>query len=265
MRMVWQHGDAAGPAGQRVSGAWELVALLAVLHRRAVAGGLAHAVVLSADGRLPRRVPRGTQAPAWAGAGPRPRLTVVVGADQTPLWWEPTGGGQQVSVGPRPATGPALDEEFTFYSGGQLHTIPSACLVPRELAWQATRMFLTGGRRPAIISWHALPPHGPPIAGLVIPGQAVSPDQPAPTRPDGTAAPGGTQLPAQIARFGQLAARDLTTRARRGASMAGMGTASAGAAGASTAGTGASELAQPLSVEEYLEMMALRQVLPDDS
>jgi hypothetical protein len=176
MRMVWQYGDAAKPAGQQAREAGELGAVLAVLHRRAAAAGWAHSVVLSADGRLPRRAARGAPAPAWAGAGPRPRLTVVVGADLTPLWWEPTGGGQQVSISPRPAGEPEPEPDglFTFHSGGELHTIPAMCLVPREQAWQAARMFLTSGSRPAIITWHSLPPYGPASPEPREPGHTAS-------------------------------------------------------------------------------------------
>lgn len=151
MLVVWQYRHATSPASQDIQSPAALHALLRVLDQRAAADGYPHAVLLSASTRLSRL---GVSAHD-DGPGPQPELTLVVGADETPvLWWDSLPAARQISVGSRRVSQPEPQDFFGYHSGGQQRFAPESSLVSRADSWQAGRLFLTsGGRRPATITW----------------------------------------------------------------------------------------------------------------
>src|SRR5579862_6233269 len=109
MFVMWQYKKASGLASQYVVDATQLHALLGVLHRRAVADSYLHAVHLS-PGNGNRQTAHGLENGPAASVpitGPQPQLTLVIGADHTPLLWnDNVPAARQISVGPRMVTQP---------------------------------------------------------------------------------------------------------------------------------------------------------------
>lgn len=133
-----------------------LDALLDRLHEQAAADQHPHATVIYAGNHYPRSAHgRGdTAIPADPGDGPRPELTLVVGAPDTPLYWDGADGTQHVSVGPRLVTQPEPEYFFEFYYGGQESYATESSLVSTEDARQAARLFVSsGGQQPSNVTW----------------------------------------------------------------------------------------------------------------
>lgn len=183
MLVDWQYQHAAASASQRVADPAQLHALLIVLHQRATADGYPHTVQLGpAEGSL-----------VGSEDTRQPRLTLVVGTDSAPLWWDSPGGERYVSVGPSLATQPEPPDLVGYHHDGQLCHAPASSLISRQTAWQAARLFLiSGGQRPATLTWRTL------ASDSMVRGRAGSP---APARPAGHA------TASQTGRSGKLAAR----------------------------------------------------------
>ena len=146
MLVEWQYQDTTTSASQQVTDPAQLHALLTVLHQRAATEGHPHTVRLGPpDGSL-----------FGPGEARHPRLTLVVGTDSAPLWWDGP-GERHVSVGLRPATLPEPPDLLGYHHDGQLCRAPESSLVSRQAAWQAARLFLiSDGQRPATLSWQTL-------------------------------------------------------------------------------------------------------------
>lgn len=183
MLVEWQYQRTTAWASQQADDPAQLHALLIVLHQRATADGYPHTVQLGpAEGSLAG--PAGTQ---------QPRLTLVVGTDSAPLWWDSPGGERYVSVGPWLATQPEPPDLVGYHHDGQLCHAPESSLISRQAAWQAARLFLiSGGQQPATLTWRTL------ASDNVARGRMNSP---VPARPAGHAAA------SQTGRFGKRAAR----------------------------------------------------------
>ncbi|HEY2575865.1 MAG TPA: hypothetical protein VGI74_06110 [Streptosporangiaceae bacterium] len=155
MLVVWQYRHATSQASQDVQSPAALHALLRVLDQRAAADGYPHAVLLLAGSRLSRLGVSAHNGGPGPAEGPPPELTLVVGADDTPvLWWDSLPAARQISIGARRVSQPEPPDFFGYHSGGQQRYAPESSLVSRDESWQAGRLFLTsGGRQPATITW----------------------------------------------------------------------------------------------------------------
>jgi hypothetical protein len=157
MFVMWQYMKASTLASQYVVDASQLQALLGVLHRRAVTDSYLHAVHLS-PGNGARPTAHGLEngpGPSVPVTGPQPQLTLVIGADDTPLLWnDNVPAARQISVGPRTVTQPEPQDFFRYNSNGREQSVPESSLIGRDYAWLAARMFVTsGGLRPSTITW----------------------------------------------------------------------------------------------------------------
>jgi hypothetical protein len=132
--------------------------LLDELHAQAVADGYPHAVTIYPGDHYPHSgYGEGDRwIPEDPGEGRMPELTLVVGTEESPLYWDEPAGNQLVSLG-APQAGQAADEDsFEYFYGGQESYAPRSSLVPRNQAREAVRLFAaSGGERPAAIAWHA--------------------------------------------------------------------------------------------------------------
>jgi Immunity protein Imm1 len=158
MLLMWQNTGDTGQRSRQVHDAATLDTLLDQLHQQAAAARHPHATVIYAGNHYPRPAhARGdTPIPADPGDGPQPELTLVVGATDTPLYWDGPDGSQQVSVGPRLVTQPEPEYFFEFYYGGQESYATESSLIPATQARQAARLFLTnGGQQPDNITWRS--------------------------------------------------------------------------------------------------------------
>jgi hypothetical protein len=146
------HDDAIIP----VAGVAALDCLLDELHARAVADGYPHAVTIYPGDHYPHGgYGEGDRwIPEDPGDGPMPELTLVVGAGESPLYWEEPAGKELISVSAHPARQNADEDSFEYFYGGQESYAPRSSLVPRDQAREAARQFAaSGGRRPATIAW----------------------------------------------------------------------------------------------------------------
>lgn len=134
MLLMWQDAGDTAPRSQHVHDVPTLGTHLDRLHEQAGAGHHPHAIVIYAGDRCPRPAhARGdTPIPADPGDGPQPELTLVVGAPDTPLFWDGPDGTQQVSAGPRQVTQPEPEYFFEFSYGGQDSYATESSLVPAQ-------------------------------------------------------------------------------------------------------------------------------------
>ena len=85
--------------------------------------------------------------PEDPGDGPMPELTLVAGANESPVYFDEPAGNEHISTGPRQ---PAAGGSFEYFYGGQESYAPPSSLVPQDQAREAARQFATsGGKRPA--------------------------------------------------------------------------------------------------------------------
>jgi hypothetical protein len=141
-----------------VAGVAALDVLLDDLHAQAVADGYPHAVTIYPGDRYPhgghcegdRRIDEDP------GGGPMPQLTMVVGAEESPLYWDEPPGKELISVGAHQASQGAGEDSFEYFYGGQESYAPRSALVPRDQAREAARLFAaSGGQQHATIAWQA--------------------------------------------------------------------------------------------------------------
>jgi hypothetical protein len=146
------HDDAIIPVADIAA----LDALLDELHAQAAADGYPHAVTIYPGDHYPHG--GHGEGNRWIaddpGDGPMPELTLIVGAEESPLYWDEPSGMELISAGARQASQGAGDESFEYFYGGQESYAPRSALVPRDQAREAARLFAaSGGQQPATIAW----------------------------------------------------------------------------------------------------------------
>jgi len=147
------HDDAI----QHVDGQAGLDKLLDSLHEQATHDDYPHSVVIYAGERYPEEGhgDAGGWIPADPGDGDRPELCLVVGAQQSPLYWTSADGARSTSTGPATSDEPELE----YFHGGQESYAPASSLIPTEQAREAARQFIAcNGKRPGNITWRTAQP-----------------------------------------------------------------------------------------------------------
>jgi Immunity protein Imm1 len=157
MLVIWRPLSHLEDTEQRVDDVTVLDALLEQIHRRALTDQYPHDVVIYAGNRYPQgpHYSAGSYHPDDPGDGKQPELTLVLGTDESPLYWNTTGDAEEVSIGPHQVTQPEPRYFFEYWSGGQESYATESSLVPSEQAREAARRFVaSGGHRPDNITWN---------------------------------------------------------------------------------------------------------------
>jgi hypothetical protein len=148
------HDDAIVP----VAGVAALDVLLDELHAQAVADGYPHAVTIYPGDHYPHGgYGEGDRwIPEDPGDGPMPELTLVVGAEESPVYWDEPPGKELISAGAHQAGQPPGEDSFEYFCGGQESYAPPSSLLPQDQAREVARSFAASGQRPATITWRTI-------------------------------------------------------------------------------------------------------------
>jgi hypothetical protein len=156
MLVLWRQMTDTDDRTAQVDDADALDELLDRLHGQATATQYPHSILIYAGNRYPQEAHGKDDRwiPADPGDGPQPTLFLVVGADESPAYWNTPGQDEHSSAGPHPVTQPEPEYFFEYFHGGQETYATQSSLIPQKQAHEAARQFVaSGGQRPGNITW----------------------------------------------------------------------------------------------------------------
>jgi hypothetical protein len=121
MLVIWRDPPHVDDTEQRVDDVTALDTLLDRLHQEAVSVAMPNAVIIYAGNHYPQRAHGKDDrwVPDDPGDGPLPELFLVVGTDDSPLYWNAPGQTEHENIGPRPVSQPEPQYYFEYFHGGQ--------------------------------------------------------------------------------------------------------------------------------------------------